>query len=111
MLFLLGLIGLALPLWPTTVFWILAVFAADRGRPELAQRIRRWPGVGAPIAAFCDHGAISPAGKRLALAGMALSAGLLAWTLSFGLGLWLSLGALAIAAIFVVSRPSPPRDL
>lgn len=105
-LFGIGCVGLVLPLLPTTIFWILAALAFRKSHPEMAARIRAWPGVGPAISDFLDHGVVSPAGKRASLIAMALSAGLLALIGVDGLALGLSLACLAAAAIYVATRPS-----
>lgn len=104
-LFGLGLLGIALPLLPTTIFWILAVLAVRRSDPELAERIRAWPTIGKTVSDFLDHGVIAPRGKTAALTAMAVSAGLLLWRLETGPILLVALAGLAAAAAYVASRP------
>ena len=69
----LGLIGVALPLVPTTPFILLAAFAFGRGSP----RLRRWtvehPRFGPAVARWEAHGAIAPRHKRYACIAMAAS--------------------------------------
>jgi uncharacterized membrane protein YbaN (DUF454 family) len=105
----LGLIGLALPVIPTVPFMIVAAFAFGRGSP----RLRRWtiehPTFGPPVRRWEEDGAISRRHKAYAVVGMAGS---------MGLGLFLGLPALALAAqavclggatVFVMTRPDGPR--
>ncbi len=108
-LFALGLVGLALPVLPTTGFWILAVLALQRSDPELADKIRRWPRVGPAVSDFLDHGVISTRGKLAALGAMGVSALLLAWALPNGPLFWTSLAGLSAGALFVSTRRSRPR--
>lgn len=105
----LGLIGAVLPVLPTTGFWILALLALGKSDPALTERIRRWPGFGPAAAAFVDHGVISRRSKGVAIAGMSVSAALLALLAPFGWGVGLGLGGILIGAAFVLSRPEAPR--
>ncbi|MEO1331506.1 MAG: DUF454 family protein [Pseudomonadota bacterium] len=109
-LFALGLLGLVLPVLPTTVFWILAVIAVQKADPDLAAKIRAWPGVGPAVSDFLDHGVISTRGKLIALTAMAASGGLLALTLANGPLLWSALAGLSAAALFVSTRRGRRRD-
>lgn len=104
----LGLVGAVLPLLPTTPLMILAAFCFARGSERLHRRLVDDPRFGPAIRDWNRHGAISPGGKRLATAAMALA---LAVTAATGLPLTvIALQAVAIAgaAIFVLTRPSPP---
>ena len=108
--FVLGAIGLAIPIWPTTVFWIVAALAFAKSNPSWAAWIYRQPGIGPAIQTFLETGAMSRDAKVAALAGMGVAAALVAvftyktpWVLGPGLGL------IAIGAIYVMTR-KPLRD-
>lgn len=107
-LFGLGLIGLAVPVLPTTIFWILAVLALRRSDPRLVERILAWPRVGPAVADFLDHGAISSQGKAAALIGIGLGAAIASLSIGGGWPLWLCLALLAGVALYILSRPEPP---
>lgn len=107
-LFALGLAGLVLPLFPTTIFWILAALALQRSDPAFAERIRSWPQVGPAVADYLDHGVISPRGKLAALAALAASSALIAATAPNPLIIGVALGALGAVALYVATRPSRP---
>ena len=91
-LFSLGLLGLVIPLFPTTVFWILAALALQRSDPAFAERIRGWPKIGPEVANFLDFGVVSAIGKLAALFAIGASAALTAtlldhpWILGGALG-------------------------
>ena len=72
LLFGLGAVGIALPVMPTTVFWIGAVWCWSRSAPHLTRRILSHPRFGQPVQLFLDHGVMTRSGKWMALAGMAL---------------------------------------
>src|SRR3546814_6271591 len=68
--FAVGLVGIALPVLPTTIFWIAAAACFAKGCPAMARRIYAWPGVGPAVEAFLSHGVIARRGKVGAIAGM-----------------------------------------
>ncbi|HEV7254714.1 MAG TPA: YbaN family protein [Mesorhizobium sp.] len=106
---LLGLIGMVLPLMPTTVFLLLAAWSFSRGSPRFHCWLTTHPHLGPPIRAWREHGAVSRQAKALAVVSLALSFGLAA---SMGAPVWaLALCALclSVVAAFLLTRPAPPR--
>ena len=108
--FVLGAIGLAIPVWPTTIFWIVAALAFAKSNPSWADWIYRQPGAGPAIQTFLETGAMARQAKIAALLGMAIAALIVIafahrkpWVLGLGLGL------IAIGAVFVMTR-KPLRD-
>tara|TARA_R100001132_G_scaffold14047_1_gene12796 strand:+ start:751 stop:1086 length:336 start_codon:yes stop_codon:yes gene_type:complete len=108
--FVLGAIGLAVPIWPTTIFWIVAALAFAKSNPSWADWIYRQPGVGPAIKTFLETGAMARQAKIAALCGMGLAAMIVIafayrtpWVLAGGLGL------IAIGALYVMTR-KPLRD-
>lgn len=98
--------GVVLPLLPTTVFLLIALWAFSRGAPELADRLRADRRFGPFIRDWEARGAIPRRAKVLALVLMASS-----WT-----GLWLASRSLILCGVvgavllavsgYIVTRPS-----
>ncbi|MEE9374751.1 MAG: YbaN family protein [Rhizobiaceae bacterium] len=106
---LLGIIGIALPLLPTTPFVLLSIFCFGKSSKRWHDWLLAHPRFGPMISAWREHGAISNRAKRLAL--IAMAAGLL---LSFVLGIRpiiIALQAIILSAValFLLTRPAPPE--
>ena len=101
----LGGLGIVLPIMPTTIFWILAALCFARSDPKIRDWIYARPGIGPQVELFIEQGQMTKAGKRGALFGMTLAAGIIVYffharLLVLGLGL----GFILIGAITVLSR-------
>ncbi|MEQ8354618.1 MAG: YbaN family protein [Kiloniellaceae bacterium] len=100
-----GLLGVVLPVLPTTIFWIAAAGCFAKSCPAMARRIYAWPGIGPAVEAFLSHGVITRRAKFSALLGMAVSAGILLMTSLSTATTLVTIAVIAVAAAYVVSRP------
>lgn len=104
----LGLLGIPLPILPTTPFVLLAAFCFGKGSPRLRGWLVNHARFGPAISNWENHGAIPRKAKRYAAALM-----FAALMLSVLIGLSIAVIALqalcvAGAAAFVLTRPDGP---
>lgn len=103
-----GIIGIALPLWPSTPFLLLAAFAFSRGSERLHRWLHEHPWFGPPIRQWQEHRAVSRSSK---VAGLALLVIAFISSLLFGVPWWALAAQLSIllpVSYFLVTRPEPP---
>ncbi|MEE2877614.1 MAG: YbaN family protein [Pseudomonadota bacterium] len=103
----LGAIGIFLPIWPTTIFWIGAALCFARSSPAMRDWIYARPKFGQPIQQFIERGTLSNTSKAGALLGMTMAAGISSAVL-WGRWAWLAtaLGLILCGAVYVLSRPT-----
>lgn len=106
----LGVLGIALPVLPTTPFVLLAAFCYARGSDRMHAWLLRNRVFGPMIADWQAEGAVSARARTLAVGSMA---GVFAISLAMGLP-WQALLfqgiAMGGAASYVLTRPLPARD-
>ncbi|MBK0327871.1 YbaN family protein [Rhodobacteraceae bacterium F11138] len=105
----LGLVGVVLPVLPTTPFVILAAFLFSKGSPRLRHWLITHRVFGPLIDDWEAHGAIPRPVKRLACAVMALAFGASLWAGFPTAVLIVQALCLGAAATYVLTRPSAPR--
>ncbi len=105
-----GIVGIVVPLLPTTPFLLLAAFCFARGSQRLHDWLVNHPRLGPPIRDWQAHGAISRRAKWMAM--VAIVAVLLASFL-FGIAthiIVIQLVVLSAVSTFILTRPLPPDD-
>lgn len=104
----LGAIGIVLPVWPTTGFWILAALCFARSSPRTRDWIYSRPGIGPVVQEFVDHGRLTRKAKIGAVFGMCIAAGICIYTLwERPIMLYSALGLITIGMVVVATRPKP----
>jgi uncharacterized protein len=108
--FVLGMVGLLLPVVPTSPFIILAAISFGRSVPAWRHWLENTRAFGPMIADWHENGSISPINKVFAVAMMAGSV-LLGVLLDIpNVALAIQITCLSAAAVFVLTRPNPkPR--
>lgn len=103
----LGVVGIFLPLLPTTPFLLLATWAFARSSPRLETWLATHPRLGPPLAAWRERGAIPARAKMIAIPTMAAS--LVYVLLVPSIPVYGKVAAallLASCATFILTRPS-----
>jgi uncharacterized protein len=109
----LGILGAFLPGLPTTVFILIAAYAASRGSERLHQRLLAHRHFGPIIGNWQRHRAVPRKAKWAASWAMLVSAVILlgAMLVSRGHAPWmiaLPIGCMACVALWLWTRPEPP---
>ncbi|ABK44433.1 protein of unknown function DUF454 [Magnetococcus marinus MC-1] len=105
----LGVVGVFLPVMPTTPFMVLALWAFAKGDGKLYRWLYHHVWFGPPLQRWQRWGVIPTRAKMAAIGTMLVSAGFLLWLP--GMAVWLKGLVLALmfaAMVFVWSRPSAP---
>ncbi len=102
----LGGIGIFLPIWPTTIFWIIAALCFVRSSEKMRDWIYSQPGVGSIVENFVERGTLDSRSKRMSCLGM-IGSGLIASAFIYQslTILILTWAGLSIGIVFVMTRP------
>ena len=106
-----GVVGIWVPVLPTTIFLIGAAACFARSSPRLHAYLVEHPKFGPPLRNWFDEGAISKRGKAAALWGMGLGMAIVVLVVQDLR--WIGLAGIVILASgwYVMSRPLPADDL
>jgi uncharacterized protein len=102
---LLGIVGIFLPLLPTTPFVLLAAFCFSRGSERWEHWLLHHPRYGPMVRNWRDHRAVPLRAKQLATGMMALSSALSWWMMPPTL-CWIPAACCAVVATWLWSLPS-----
>jgi uncharacterized protein len=105
-----GLLGVVLPLVPTTPFLLLSAYGFSRSSPRFHGWLVQHPRLGPPIRDWYAECAISRRAKSLAMTAILATP-----AISLALGtpptvLAIQLVVLACVTLFILTRPSPARN-
>ena len=100
-----GLIGIVVPLLPTTVFLLIAAFCFQRGSDRLHRWLTEHPRFGPLIKSWRERGAIPRRAKRNAIIAL-VAIGLISWLIDVSWTiLAIQVAALSAVAAFILTRP------
>lgn len=103
-----GIVGIFVPGLPTTVFVLISAWAASHGSERLHNWLLRHPQFGPVIRDWRAHGAVSRRAKWMATAMMTVCALIMLWCVPLAWVKWLSIGCMAVVALWLWARPLPP---
>lgn len=108
--FSLGVVGIFLPLMPTTVFWIIAVWLWAKSSPQFVNKVYEHPKYGKSVKAFMQQGIVSRKAKYYAVSSMAVSYILLLTLMNNGITANAVVAIiLTIVALWLVTRSETER--
>ncbi|WP_246776711.1 YbaN family protein [Microvirga sp. VF16] len=105
----LGIVGIFLPVLPTTPFVLVSAWCFARSNPVLAERLYNHPRFGPLLTAWRDQRAIPLHAKFYALAALVLSYALILWLTENRILLVILAAIMGSVGLYIATRPRP-RD-
>ncbi len=106
----LGTLGLFLPVLPSTIFFICALWAFRRSSKRLEDWLFRLPHVGPALRDWDETGSLSVRAKIWAVSAIAIAVGISCW-LSPRLAVWIALPLVGAGVIvYLLTRPTKSRS-
>jgi len=106
-----GVLGIVVPILPTTPFLLVAAFCFARSSPRLHNWLLAHPTFGILISDWQKYGVIRRTSKIIAVAMMAATC-LVSWLLHVSAWVFvIQAAALACVGLFILTRPSIPKHI
>lgn len=109
----LGFVGTVLPVMPTTIFLIIALWAFSRSSPRLHTWLYSHPRFGPALQDWSAHGVVPPRIKALAVSMIAVSFGIVVVTVT-NLAVEIGVGTILAGVVaYLLTRPGhrpPPEE-
>lgn len=100
-----GIVGVFLPIFPTTIFLIVAVWCFTKSCPAMQDWLMTHPRFGTPLTLWFEHGVIVKKSKRIAVLAIAVSY-LLSLLIIKQVWVAIVVGVtLLVVAAFILTRP------
>ena len=104
-----GAIGVVVPGLPTTVFILMAAWAAARSSPRLHGWLLRHRLFGPMLVNWQNGGYVSRRAKWSATVTMLLCGVIIGWTAHYAWAAWLACTTMACVLTWLWCRPEPPK--
>lgn len=109
----LGIVGIFLPVLPTTPFLLLALWAFGKSSPRLQQWLYHHPRYGKTLREWSKYGVITRRIKFIAISTMSVSVPIGYFMTQSLIVLSVHATVIVLVALFIITRPShaPQRDI